>query len=137
MVAAFRDRIPHRGEFRLFDGTQVLGLLTDYLDGVAPPIPSLDLPFEPSGAINRFDRQTGILWASVVGGAGFTPRVFSIGQISPLTGNVVFVGNTVAGLDALAIAGPPSGVPALTLPGLLAAALLLGCSALLCLRRYA
>jgi AIPR protein len=48
-------------EFVLFNGKQVLGILRDYLDGVAPPVRSLDLPVETggriqsSGVVSRFD----------------------------------------------------------------------------------
>lgn len=44
------------------DGSRVLRLLTDYLDGVAPPVPSLELPIDgPSGSVlQRYDRKTNI-----------------------------------------------------------------------------
>lgn len=35
-----------RVSFQLFDGKRILLLLADYLDGVAPPVPSLDLEIE-------------------------------------------------------------------------------------------
>jgi hypothetical protein len=50
----------------LFDGKQVLLMLSDYLDGVAPPVPSLDLEMaeaqgvEVKEALRRVDRKTGI-----------------------------------------------------------------------------
>jgi len=50
----------------IFDGRQVLLVLADYLDGVAPPVPMLDLPMESgqgvmsSGALNRKDSKTRI-----------------------------------------------------------------------------
>jgi len=50
----------------IFDGHQVLLMLADYLDGVAPPVPSLDLPLETgdgvqcSGPLFRKDGKTGI-----------------------------------------------------------------------------
>lgn len=50
----------------IFDGHQVLMLLSDYLDGVAPPVPSLDLPLETGngvlckGPLFREDVKTGI-----------------------------------------------------------------------------
>ena len=56
--------------FELFDGNRVLLLLSDYLDGVAPPVPSLDLEIESgggvrtSGVFNRYDSKTEIeSWA--------------------------------------------------------------------------
>jgi hypothetical protein len=50
----------------LFDGSQILHLTRDYLDGVAPPVPSLDLELEggdgisSSGPLQRLDSRTGI-----------------------------------------------------------------------------
>ena len=56
--------------FELFDGKRVLLLLSDYLDGVAPPVPSLDLEIESGGGVrttgvlNRYDSKTEIeSWA--------------------------------------------------------------------------
>ena len=52
--------------FQVFDGKGVLLQLSDYLDGVAPPVPSLDLEIESGNAVrttvpfNRFDTRTGI-----------------------------------------------------------------------------
>jgi hypothetical protein len=52
--------------FQVFDGESVLVLLQDYLDGVAPPVPSLDLEIESGrgielkGILNRFDHDTEI-----------------------------------------------------------------------------
>lgn len=40
-----------RASIRVLDGRQVLGLLDDYLDGVAPPVRSLDLPIETGGRV--------------------------------------------------------------------------------------
>ena len=50
----------------MFDGREVLLMLADYLDGVAPPVPALDLPMESgagvdcSAPLNRKDNKTGI-----------------------------------------------------------------------------
>ena len=50
----------------ILDGREVLLMLADYLDGVAPPVPMLDLPMEAgegvdcSGPLNRKDNKTGI-----------------------------------------------------------------------------
>ncbi len=50
----------------ILDGREVLLMLADYLDGVAPPVPMLDLPMESgdgiacSGPLNRKDDKTGI-----------------------------------------------------------------------------
>ncbi len=49
--------------FEVLDGRRLLLLLKDYLDGAAPPIPTLDLPIERSpeidvnGVLQRYDRQ--------------------------------------------------------------------------------
>jgi hypothetical protein len=57
---------PVEASFILFDGRRVLLLLADYLDGVAPPVPSLDLPIEfgksghTSGVLQRYDKDTDI-----------------------------------------------------------------------------
>jgi hypothetical protein len=50
----------------LIDGKQTLRILSDYLDGVAPPVPSLDLEVEAgqglrsSGPLQRYDGRTDI-----------------------------------------------------------------------------
>jgi hypothetical protein len=56
--------------FQLLDGRRILLLLADYLDGVAPPVPSLDLEIESGGGVrtagifNRYDSKTDIeSWA--------------------------------------------------------------------------
>jgi hypothetical protein len=52
--------------FEVIDGKRVLRMLGDYLDGVAPPVPSLDLEFEAgqgvraTGVLQRYDRKTDI-----------------------------------------------------------------------------
>jgi len=52
--------------FQVFDGRQVLLLLDDYLAGVAPPVPSLDLEMESGngvevkGIFHRYDTKTDI-----------------------------------------------------------------------------
>lgn len=52
--------------FELLDGKRILLLLADYLDGVAPPVPSLDLEIESGGGVrtggvfNRYDSKTDI-----------------------------------------------------------------------------
>ena len=64
------SRIAHAADgavtFQLFDGKRILLLLADYLDGVAPPVPSLDLEIESGGGVrtagvfNRYDSKTDI-----------------------------------------------------------------------------
>jgi hypothetical protein len=52
--------------FQLFDGKRIMVLLADYFDGVAPPVPSLDLEMESGGTVQttgiftRYDTRTGI-----------------------------------------------------------------------------
>jgi hypothetical protein len=60
----------------IFDGKRVLRLLSDYLDGVAPPVPLLELEMESGhgikveGILQRFDGTTGIeSWVFPVGAA--------------------------------------------------------------------
>lgn len=62
--------------FEVFDGKRILLLLADYLDGVAPPVPSLDLEIESGGGVrtggvfNRYDSKTDIeSWAFSMTGA--------------------------------------------------------------------
>jgi hypothetical protein len=64
------ERIVKRADgeayFEVFDGRRVLLLFKDYLDGVAPPVPLLDLEVESgqgvrsTGVMNRFDIKTEI-----------------------------------------------------------------------------
>jgi hypothetical protein len=52
--------------FQIFDGRHIMLLLSDYFDGVAPPVPSLDLEIEAgdgisgTGILQRYDRNTDI-----------------------------------------------------------------------------
>ena len=64
------ERITRRVEIEaameVIDGRQILRLLADYLNGVAPPVPSLDLEMESGdgievkGILQRYDSQTDI-----------------------------------------------------------------------------
>jgi hypothetical protein len=64
------DRIARRVEIEaavdVIDGHQILRLLADYLNGVAPPVPSLDLDMETGegvevkGILQRYDSRTDI-----------------------------------------------------------------------------
>ncbi len=63
------DRIARRAggcAIEIIDGARVLRLLSDYLDGVAPPVPMLELEIENGGGVNlqgvlqRFDSNTDI-----------------------------------------------------------------------------
>jgi hypothetical protein len=53
-----------RAALSVFDGRRVVGVLDDYLDGVAPPVPSADLPLDITpgglGIVARYDAQSGI-----------------------------------------------------------------------------
>jgi hypothetical protein len=59
-------RSSDRASIDIFDGRQVLLLLRDYLDGVAPPVPSLELEMESgegvrvNGILQRYDTKTNI-----------------------------------------------------------------------------
>ncbi len=59
-------RVEFESSLRVADGKQVLLLLADYLDGVAPPIPSLELEIETGkaggagGVLQRYDHETEI-----------------------------------------------------------------------------
>jgi len=52
--------------FQIIENRQIILLLSDYLDGVAPPVPSLDLEVEhgqgvsSTGILNRYDKKTDI-----------------------------------------------------------------------------
>ncbi|MEX2645332.1 MAG: AIPR family protein [Gaiellaceae bacterium] len=50
----------HPPGFAALDGREVMALLGEYLDGVAPPVPSLDMSVEGGQASSRFDQETGI-----------------------------------------------------------------------------
>jgi hypothetical protein len=50
----------HPPGFAVLDGREVVALLGEYLDGVAPPVPSLDMSVEGGQASTRFDEETGI-----------------------------------------------------------------------------
>jgi hypothetical protein len=59
-------RSSNRASIDIFDGRQVLLLLRDYLDGVAPPVPSVELEMESgegvrvNGILQRYDTKTNI-----------------------------------------------------------------------------
>jgi hypothetical protein len=59
-------RVDFTSSLRLVDGKQVLLLLADYLDGVAPPVPALELELEAGkagssgGVLQRYDQKTDI-----------------------------------------------------------------------------
>jgi hypothetical protein len=79
--------------FDAFDGSRLIFLLRDYLDGVAPPVPSLDLEIEAgqgvrvTGTLNRFDSKTEIeSWVFPMSGA-------SVGQLYEFAGVRLFARN--------------------------------------------
>lgn len=59
-------RLGDGAAFEAFDGQTVMRLLSDYLDGVAPPVPELEFELENGATVNhtsmlqRFDREVGI-----------------------------------------------------------------------------
>ncbi len=71
----------------MFDGKRVTAVLDDYLDGVAPPIPSIDLPIDTSqGAevVTCYDRRSDIeSWV-------FTSRGSDIGELFRRSGIRIF-----------------------------------------------
>jgi hypothetical protein len=86
-------RVGPTASMTLLDGKQILGLLDDYLDGVAPPVRSLDLPIETggrvasSGVITRFDPTSEIeSWV-------FSIRGSDIGDLFERTGKRLFARN--------------------------------------------
>jgi hypothetical protein len=77
----------------LFDAKRVLSLLVDYLDGVAPPIPSLDLPMETGSGVtlkqvfHRYDHPNDVdCWV-------FTVRGDALAEIYARTGLRLFARN--------------------------------------------
>ena len=61
-----RPRADANATIDIFDGKQVLVMLADYLDGVAPPVPALDLEMESGHGVivkeilHRYDSKTRI-----------------------------------------------------------------------------
>jgi hypothetical protein len=79
--------------FDAFDGKRLIFLLRDYLDGVAPPVPSLDLEIETghgvrvAGILNRFDAKTEIeSWVFPMSGD-------AVGQLYEFAGVRLFARN--------------------------------------------
>jgi hypothetical protein len=60
------SRVSAEADIDIIDGKRVLRLLSDYLDGVAPPVPLLEIELESGqgiklgGVLQRFDQQTRI-----------------------------------------------------------------------------
>ncbi len=83
--------------FDLFDGSQILHLLGDYLDGVAPPVPTLDIAIEggEEGILRRRDPSNDIeSW--VFSASGDTVRgLFGVASFRLFARNVRgFLGRT-------------------------------------------
>lgn len=80
-------------EFDLLEGRDVLGVLRDYLDGVAPPVRSLDLPVQASGkvqytgVVSRFDP------ASQIESWVFTMSGRDVAHLFETTGTRLFARN--------------------------------------------
>lgn len=79
--------------FDVFDGKRILLLLADYLDGVAPPVPALDLEIESGGGVrtggifNRYDSKTDIeSWA-------FSMTADAVADMYGRAGNRLFARN--------------------------------------------
>ena len=75
----------HHPGFAALDGREVMALLGEYLDGVAPPVPSLDLPIEGGRGSSRLDHESAIeSWTVTMSGGDVAkiyrqagPRVFA------------------------------------------------------------
>jgi hypothetical protein len=85
----------------VFDGRRVMGVLDDYLDGVAPPVPSVDLPIEfgvgESGMVRRYDPDSEIeSWV-------FTANGGDIGELFKQAGVRIFARNVRGFLGSTAI----------------------------------
>jgi len=65
-AASIVRQVSANADIDIIDGKRVLRLLADYLDGVAPPVPLLEIELESgqgitlSGILQRFDKQTKI-----------------------------------------------------------------------------
>ena len=76
----------------VFDGNKVLHVLSDYLDGVAPPVPTMDLPLEvghgvSSDCLRRHDSRNGITaWI-------FSMNAASVADMYERTGVRIFARN--------------------------------------------
>lgn len=85
----------------IVSGNRVLLLLSDYLDGVAPPVPSLDLEMESGGGVKlegilqRYDRRTDIeSWVFPMAGSSVA-GIFEAADVRIFARNVRwFLGNT-------------------------------------------
>jgi hypothetical protein len=85
----------------IVSGHRILLLLSDYLDGVAPPVPSLDLEMEAGGGVKldgilqRYDRRTDIeSWVFPMAGSAVA-GIFDAAGIRVFARNVRgFLGNT-------------------------------------------
>ncbi|HEX6206478.1 MAG TPA: AIPR family protein [Solirubrobacterales bacterium] len=75
----------HPPRLTVLDGTQVLAVLADYLDGVAPPVPSIELRVD--NAQEKVDERTGVSsWI-------FSANGFQMGQLVEQYGVKLFARN--------------------------------------------
>jgi hypothetical protein len=86
-------RSNERASLDIFDGRQILLLLRDYLDGVAPPVPSLELEMEATdgvrvnGILQRYDTKTNIeAWV-------FSMSGLAVGELYNVGGSRLFARN--------------------------------------------
>ncbi len=96
-------RASEASSFALVDGRKVLILLSDYLDGVAPPIPSLDLEMETGrgvqvgGIHDRYDTRTKTSsWV-------FSMNAAAVADLYERAGNRLFARNIRGFLGSTAI----------------------------------
>jgi hypothetical protein len=82
-----RTPADHPPGFAALDGREVIALLDEYLDGVAPPVPSLELPVEDGRGSSRFDHDSGIQsWVVTMTGA-------DVGKLYRQAGTRIFARN--------------------------------------------
>jgi hypothetical protein len=79
-----------QAQLTLVDGKRVVGLLDDYLDGVAPPVPSVDLPIGVGGGtgiVDHYDSKSDIeSWV-------FTAKGYDVGRLFASAGPRIFARN--------------------------------------------
>lgn len=86
-------KVSHHSRIEIIDGNRAMLLFRDYLDGVAPPIPSLELEMESAAGIkvtgiaNRVDHSLGVeSWV-------FSMRGHSIAEVYERSGLRLFARN--------------------------------------------
>ena len=73
------------GSFEIIDGNQLMTLVLDYQDGVAPPVPSVELPLLDNGTIERASDGVSV-WVTAMRGS-------DIGDLYAREGKRIFARN--------------------------------------------